>query len=300
MEVRKYYGKVILFGEYSMIFGSSALLMPLYSGFAHWDYIWRCRGKKNYSSNRSLHSFANYLGEKEYFTEKIDIQKFKDELKRGLFLDSCIPTGYGVGSSGALTAAVYDRFKSNEIDDPMELKRFLGDMENCFHGSSSGLDPLQCYYGKPFILTEEMQIKMLENDFIPEKIRIFLIDSKVKSDTKSLVNYFKEQRENPRYLKAFNELYYPFVSRCINSLISGDVDGFFDDLMHLSYYQVVMLRPMITDNVLPLFSMKRSDAHFQIKICGSGGGGYFLGFSDDAEKTEEFMNEKGFPITWVV
>ena len=299
MEIKNYYGKVILFGEYSMIFGSPALLMPLYSGSAHWDYIWRNHGKKNYSSNRSLHVFANYLSQNEYFTERIDIQKFNAELKKGLFLDSCIPSGYGVGSSGALTAAVYDRFKTYEIEDPMELKKFLGDMENCFHGSSSGLDPLQCYYGKPFVLKDN-KIEILDNGFVPENLHIFLIDSNIKSDTKSLVTYFKEQRNEPRYLKAFDELYVPFVGRCIDSLVAGDADKFFDDLRHLSYYQTVMLRPMITDNVLPLFSLKREDVHFQIKICGSGGGGYFLGFSDDVEKTNAFMAENGFPITWII
>ena len=300
MEIKKYYGKVILFGEYSMIFGSPAMLMPLYTSESHWDYIWRKRGKRNYSSNRSLHMFANYLSENEYFTDKIDIQKFTTELKRGLFLDSCIPSGYGVGSSGALTAAVYDRFKSKEIEDLLELKKFLGDMENCFHGSSSGLDPLQCYLGKPFIITEDKQIKLLEKDFMPSNIHVFLIDSQVKSDTKSLVNYFKEQRENPKYLKAFNELYYPFVGRCIDSLVSGDEALFFENLRHLSYYQTIMMRPMITDNMLPLFSLKHEDIGFQIKICGSGGGGYFLGFADDVDKTNDYMKESGFPITWVL
>lgn len=300
MEIKHYFGKVILFGEYSMIYGSPALLVPLYTGSSHWDYIWRNHGKKNYSSNRSLHAFANYLEKDTYFTEKIDIEKFRTELKKGLFLDSCIPSGYGVGSSGALTAAVYDRFKSTEIEDLMELKKFLGDMENCFHGSSSGLDPLQCYLGKPFVLTEDKKITILEKDFVPENIHVFLIDSMIKSDTKSLVNYFKTQRENPSYLKAFNELYYPFVGRCISSLVSGDTDRFFDDLLHLSYYQTVMLRPMVTDEMLPLFSLKREDVHFQIKICGSGGGGYFLGFADDVEKTNEFMKENGYPITWIV
>lgn len=300
MEIKKYYGKIILFGEYSMIFGSSALLMPLYTAESHWDYIWRNHGKKNYSSNRSLHSFANYLENNEYFTEYIDVQKFRAELKKGLFLASCIPSGYGVGSSGALTAAVYDRFKSKEIKNLIVLKKFLGDMENCFHGNSSGLDPLQCYLGTPFILTEEKKIQLLEKDFLPENIHVFLLDSEIKSETKPLVNYFKEQRENPRYLKAFNELYCPFVGRCINSLVSGEVDKFFDDMSHLSYYQMVMLRPMITDNMLPLFSLKRKDVHFQIKLCGSGGGGYFLGFSDNVEATNEFMKENKFPVTWII
>ncbi|MCQ2308635.1 MAG: hypothetical protein MJZ78_01470 [Bacteroidales bacterium] len=299
MEIKNYYGKVILFGEYSMIYGSSALLMPLYSGSAHWDYTWRNPGKKNYASNRNLQVFAKYLIENEYFSEHINMAKLKTELKKGLFLDSNIPTGYGVGSSGAFTAAVYDRFHSVQIDDLIELKKFLGKMEDCFHGSSSGLDPLQCYIGKPFILDENMHVNILENDFIPENLHVFLIDSKIKSDTKTLVRYFKEQRNNPRFLKAYEDLYLPFVGRCINSLVSGDVDKFFDDLKHLSYYQTVLFEPMVTERMKPLFFVKRENMHFQIKICGSGGGGFFLGFSDDKEETERFMNANGFSITWV-
>ncbi|MDO5342547.1 MAG: hypothetical protein Q4F69_08860 [Bacteroidia bacterium] len=299
MEIKNYYGKVILFGEYSMIYGSSALLMPLYSGSAHWDYTWRNPGKKNYASNRNLHVFAKYLNDNEYFSEYIDMAKLRAELKKGLFLDSNIPTGYGVGSSGAFTAAVYDRFHSVQIDDLIELKEFFGKMEDCFHGSSSGLDPLQCYIGKPFILDENMHVNILENDFIPENLHVFLIDSKIKSDTKTLVRYFKEQRNNPRFLKAYEDLYLPFVGRCINSLVSGDVDKFFDDLKHLSYYQTVLFEPMVTERMKPLFFVKRENMHFQIKICGSGGGGFFLGFSDDKEETERFMNANGFSITWV-
>jgi len=299
MEIKNYYGKIILFGEYSMIYGSPALLMPLYSVSAHWDYIWRNPGKKNYSSHRSLNAYLRYLTDNEYFSEYVDTAKFKDEMKKGLFLDSSIPSGYGVGSSGSLTAAVYDRFNINKIEDMTELRTVLGKMEDYFHGSSSGLDPLQCYIGKPFILDENKNVNILEENFLPDGVHVFLIDSNIHSDTKILVNYFKEQYNNPRYFKAYEELYLPFVGRCINSLVSGNVDEFFDSLSYLSYYQTVLLAPMVTEQMKPLFFVKREKMHFQVKICGSGGGGFLLGFSDNKEETERFMITNGFPIIWV-
>ena len=91
--------------------------------------------------------------------------------------------------------------------------------------------------------------------------------------------------------RRIEDLYFP--SGCTERML-------LDNLAHLSYYQTVMLRPMITDNMLPFFSLKRKDVHFQIKICGSGGGGYFLGFADDVDATNEFMKEHEFPITWVI
>ncbi len=36
-------------------------------------------------------------------------------LKTGLYFDSSIPQGYGVGSSGALVAAIYDKYAKNKI-----------------------------------------------------------------------------------------------------------------------------------------------------------------------------------------
>lgn len=299
MEIKHYFGKVLLFGEYSMLYGGPALIMPLYSYSAHWNYIWRSPGKRNYASNRSLRCFADYLSQNNYIVSNLNIDRFRFDLRKGLFLDSNIPNGYGVGSSGALTAAIYDRFHQGDIiEDHNELKHLLGLMESCFHGNSSGLDPLQCFIGKPLSICDDV-VNILDKDFIHKDIHVFLIDTGAKCETKNLVSYFMEQHGKDSYCRAYNELYVPLVKLCIDNLISGSLDDFFSSLERLSYYQTVMLRPMVTDSMLPLMKMKRADAHFQVKICGSGGGGFFLGFSDDKDVTEKYMKDNGFPIIWV-
>ena len=129
-----------------------------------------------------------------------------------MFFDSNIPLGYGVGSSGALVAAIYDRYKLTEIEDAMKLKSFLAAMESYFHGSSSGVDPLQCFFGKPFVLSQQTtdnrqqpSFTILDSDFISENIHIFLIDTKIKSPTAPLVDYFKERRKDKDYLHKFDD-----------------------------------------------------------------------------------------------
>ena len=65
-----------------------------------------------------------------------------------MYFDSSIPQGYGVGSSGALVAAIYDQYALNKItvlenltkDKLVQLKQSLQQW-NLFHGKSSGLDP---------------------------------------------------------------------------------------------------------------------------------------------------------------
>ena len=70
-----------------------------------------------------------------------------------------IPTGYGVGSSGAIVAAIYEHYirdeyeilnktKKNRISD---LIKNFSLMESFSHGKSSGLDPLNSFLKLPIL-----------------------------------------------------------------------------------------------------------------------------------------------------
>ena len=284
----RYYSKVILFGEYSMIFDATALMIPLKRFSAQWQFPQSRNRAASLTSNQSLKQFCKYLSENETLSNLFDLQAFKNDLDEGLFLASNVPSGYGLGSSGTLVAAVYDRYAIRKTDDYLQLKTLFGLMESHFHGSSSGIDPLQCYLGKPFKITPK-GVELLSDDFLKKDIRIFLIDTKIKSNTKPLVNHFKAQRENPEFLNRFQSEYFPNVKSCINTMIQGDTDLFFKSLTQLTKGQLEFLRPMITDNTLELF-MTDFDFNFGVKISGSGGGGYVLGFTDDVEKANKSLS----------
>ena len=305
MENRKYNGKVILFGEYSMIFGSEALLIPYYSAFGEWTSVINRPSERGFESNKSLFKFYDYLCKNDRF-RILDLRRFEMELNAGLYFDSNIPLGYGVGSSGALVAATYDRYKLIEIDDVERLKSFLAEMENCFHGSSSGIDPLQCYIGKPFVLrqqtTDNRQQTLftnLEHDFISDNIHIFLIDTRIKSPTAPLVEHFKELRKDNGYLDKFNNEYVPLISKCISNLIDKDDKDFFNNLLSLSILQTELLSHTIPADFRKYFLTDINKEGFQVKLCGAGGGGYLLGFAKDIEKTNEFWNNFGCKIAWI-
>ena len=71
----------------------------------------------------------------------------------GLYFESSIPQSYGIGSSGALCAAIYARYTTELIPpsgsitqkDIKELRHIFSGIESFFHGKSSGIDPLSCY-----------------------------------------------------------------------------------------------------------------------------------------------------------
>ncbi len=291
----RYYSKVILFGEYSMIFDATALMIPLKRFSAQWRFASPLEASGGAASNASLLRFADYITSLENTKDIIDTQRLKRDLNLGLFLSSDVPSGYGLGSSGTLVAAVYDGYAKQKTENLLQLKTLFGQMESYFHGSSSGIDPLQCYLGQPFKITPE-GVQLLSDDFLKKDIHIFLIDTKIKSNTKPLVEHFKAQRENPEFLNRFQTEYLPCVKTCIDTMISDDNELFFKSLKQLTQGQLQFLRPMITENTLPLFEADY-DFHFGVKISGSGGGGYVLGFTDDVEKASDLL--KDFEVIWL-
>ena len=291
----RYYSKVILFGEYSMIFDATALMIPLKRFSAQWQLPQSRNLSASLQSNHSLKHFRDYLAGNETLSSLLDLQALSKDLDEGLFLASNVPSGYGLGSSGTLVAAVYDRYAIRKTEDYLQLKTLFGLMESHFHGSSSGIDPLQCYVGQPFKITPEV-VKMLSDAFLKKDIHICLIDTKIKSNTKPLVDHFKQQRENPDFLNRFQNEYVPCVTSCINSMVEGNKELFFKSLKQLTKGQLEFLRPMITDNTLALFTTD-FDFNFGVKISGSGGGGYVLGFTDDVEKASALL--KDFEVIWL-
>ena len=295
MMKERYYSKVILFGEYSMIFDATALMIPLTKFSAQWRFAPHLDANGGAASNASLKRFSDYLSTLDEVKDVIDLQRFNHDLRYNLFLDSNVPSGYGLGSSGTLVAAVYDGYAKQKTDDLLQLKTLFGKMESYFHGSSSGIDPLQCYVGKPFKITPE-SARLLSDDFLKKDIHICLIDSKIKSNTKPLVDHFKRQREDTVFLNRFQSEYVPCVTSCIDSMIAGDTNLFFKSLNRLTKGQLEFLRPMITENTLDMFTTNY-DFNFGVKISGSGGGGYVLGFTDDVHKASDLL--KDFDVIWL-
>ena len=290
-----YWSKVILFGEYSMIFDSTALVLPLKLFSAKWNAD-RGRSPEFMSfSRKELSRFCGFLRGEERFSNVIDLDVLEEDLQKGWYLDSDVPVGYGLGSSGTVVAAVYDRYAKTPVRDLMRLKDLFSQMESFFHGSSSGIDPLQCYLGRPFRITAE-GAELLADGFLKNHLQICLIDTEMKSDTKPLVEYFKRQREKEEYLRDFQRDYLPYVKGCMDAVIQGNTDCFFKRLQKLTSAQRVFFGPMIPDPVAELFE-RTYDFHFGVKILGSGGGGYILGFTDDRQKASTVLRDK--KVLWL-
>jgi len=205
-----FYSKILLFGEYGIIKDSKGLSIPynFYNGALKVDENPTEEAQK---SNASLGRFADYLTQLQQDQPELvtfNIEALKADVARGMYFDSSIPQGYGVGSSGALVAAIYDKYANDKItvlenltrEKLLQLKTIFGQMESFFHGKSSGLDPLNSYLSIPILINSKDNIEAtgIPSQSATGKGAVFLLDSGIVGETAPMVNIFMEKLKEGR------------------------------------------------------------------------------------------------------
>ena len=80
--------------------------------------------------------------------------------------------------------------------------------------------------------------------------------------------------------------YIPLCNECIDSLLIGS-NTFHSMLHQLSDMQLKLFKEMIPADFYDLWVKGLSSGLFTIKLCGAGGGGYLLGYTEDFDKTQQ-------------
>ena len=109
-----FYAKILLFGEYGIIKDSKGLAIPFNSYKGALKSAQNINGEAK-KSNENLGKFHQYLLGLKTDMVVFNLQEFKKDIEAGMYFDSSIPQGYGVGSSGALVASIYDRYAADKI-----------------------------------------------------------------------------------------------------------------------------------------------------------------------------------------
>lgn len=292
-----FYAKIILFGEYGMIENSQGLVLPysFYKGMLKFSDLQTDFEKK---SNSSLSKYADFLKITELPKGyEIDVDAFIDDIAKGLFFDSNIPQGYGVGSSGALVAAIFERYSilkhspDNITKEGIKkLKQVFGILEGFFHGTSSGMDPLICYMNLPILVENKENVDKVA---IPEagegKGAIFLIDSGIEGETGPMIQIFFEKMKTEGFRKTLKEEFIRYNNACIDAFLKKDMNPFFRNLRKLSLWAYDNFRPMIPDSIYNIWKKGLDTNAYYLKLCGSGGGGFILGFTKDYEKADKML-----------
>jgi len=302
--MQKFHSKILLFGEYSIIQNSMGLSIPFnqYEGIMDFADLKTATDVQK-ESNRSLRKFYVYLRRKQFLGEllaDLDLFHLREDLKKGLYFDSNIPQGFGVGSSGALCAAVYDRYavrkisKENITKEQMpELKKMFSQMESYFHGTSSGMDPLICYLNMPVLIENRMNLGTIDmpKSVLEGKGAIFLIDTNQQGKTAPLVQLFLDKCKQNEFIDECRKNFIPYNDNSIRAFLKGETKNLFANLYFLSKFLFEQLTPMVPDAFRALWKTGLDTKAFYLKLCGSGGGGFLLGFTEDYDKAKQYLKD---------
>ena len=305
-----FYSKILLFGEYGIIKDSKGLSIPynFYNGGL------KCDGNNSpeaLESNDGLRKFADYLQELQESQPELvtfDLESLKKDVAAGMYFDSSIPQGYGVGSSGALVAAIYDKYAHNKItvlenltrEKLLRLKAIFGAMESFFHGKSSGLDPLNSYLSIPILINSKDNI---EPTGIPSqkqegKGAVFLLDSGMTGETAPMVKIFMDNMKQEGFRKMLKDQFIKHTDACVEDFLKGDVKSLFGNLKQLSRVAFDNFKPMIPAQFHKLWKHGIETNEYYLKLCGSGGGGYILGFTQDIDKARESLKNYKLEVVY--
>lgn len=305
-----FYSKILLFGEYGIIKDSKGLSIPynFYKGALKID---EHHTVGTHQSNQNLRRYTEYLDalqQREPDLVQFDMEALKRDVENGLYFDSSIPQGYGVGSSGALVAAIYDKYADNRItvlenltrDKLLQLKAIFAEMESFFHGKSSGLDPLNSYLSLPILINSKDNI---EPAGIPSQTEngkggVFLLDSGITGETAPMVQIFMENMKKEGFRNMLKDQFVKHTDACVEDFLKGDVKSLFGNMKTLSKVVLDNFKPMIPKEFHTLWKRGIETNAYYLKLCGSGGGGYMLGFTEDLDRARTELKDYKFEVVY--
>lgn len=256
----RYPSKILLFGEYAIIHKSMALAIPYQGFYGEWK-----KSPKIYETQ----DFAEYLDDLEIEGLLFDYALYQLDQKDGLHFSSNIPQGFGIGSSGALTTAFYIRYIIRDREFSIaKMQSIFSKMESFFHGSSSGIDPLISYTKNGIIVNPESKPTLLDCSK-KKKFVFYLINSHKHRVTAPLVKLYKEKYKSDFFQKDIEDLKL-LNAQAIEAYQNND-EALFDIFQNISQLQENRFSEMIIPE------MKEKYRNLGLKLCGAGGGGFYLG-----------------------
>ena len=136
---KRFFGKWVLAGEYSVMRNVPALVYPLSHYYMDFEY-------KESNDPLKIKRKGKYQVGLEFsvaplFEKALNLAgKNKEDLKGSLTINGFIPFGTGLGASSVICTGTASLFLFKGWIAKKQLKQFATSLENFFHGKSSGMD----------------------------------------------------------------------------------------------------------------------------------------------------------------
>lgn len=276
-----FHSKILLFGEHIINKGAMGLAIPLekYNGvLRHGDL----KQRELKESNHSLEMLANHIVHHPELASQYDTNRLLEDIERGLYFDSDIPQGYGLGSSAALVAAVYYEYykfrKKNFVISA--VKNDLAQLESYYHGKSSGLDAIVSYLHKAVIVNNGEVSEAFDLPKSPKPVlKVFVINTHIARKTAPFVNLFLEKCKDKKFMHTVEKSLVPTTNIAIEAFMNHKYAELMKCMKIISQLQLDMLPEFIPKKFVEAWQQGLKNNNYHLKICGAGGGGFIIGFA---------------------
>lgn len=271
------FGKWILAGEHSVLRGVPALVFPLKSKFLTLKYF---KSEKplqlilegSYGKEMEL----LFWGVLEKSCEICHVDR--SELQGTIVIDSNVPVGAGMGASATLCVAIAQFFSYIQQLDSPKIYEFARELENLFHGESSGVDIAVALEGKGLLFRRNGERKLVHLTWEP---RLYISYTGKRGVTSECVKKVKDFiAKNPEQGLKLDQQMESVVLNCLDILTSPVID---QESLNLQLIEQLKLG---CDNFdqwglnegEPRQHMNWLIQHgaIAVKPTGSGGGGYVI------------------------
>ena len=313
-------GKIILFGEHSVVYGHPAIVTAInlrtkcivskslqnevqLSIFSDNSFNGSSAGlKKEYIMDKEQNEFItqdpNYkqpVSPAYYFiTEKI-LNLSTSKKYPHIHINSEIPPGIGLGSSAASAVATLASLSVfMELEFSMEeLNELAFEAEKIIHGRPSGVDNTISTFGGIQLYKEKKFAKLSIPNF---SSHVVIVNSGIPRNTKIYVEKVAKslEEDSSKYQNILEEIGNLTVI-AKSSLIEGNIQklGKLMTQNHLLLEELGVSHPILTEITNSLVQLGSVGS----KLTGAGGGGCVIGLFDNHQKANravEEMKNRGF------
>lgn len=265
-------GKWILAGEHAVLRGSPALVFPLKSRLLKLKYSPEPRDLLHLelAGDHGKELQLLFWGVFEKACEMTKTQR--NDFYGTLQMESRIPIGAGLGASAALCVAIGKWFQSMNLISEPGLYEFSRNLENLFHGESSGVDIAVAMSGEGLRFLREGERSLVQMNWTPQWYVSYSGQRGVTLECVSKVKSLLQQ--NPALGKQIDEDMKQAVLMAEEALALNEQSGLpllkkAMDLARTCYERWGL-------SVDSHLNWLMEQGAFAVKPTGSGGGGYVL------------------------
>jgi len=113
-----------------------------------------------------------------------------------------------------------------------------------------------------------------------------------------MVGIFMENMKQEGFRKMLKNQFIKHTDACVDDFLKGDIKSLFRNTKQLSKVVLNHFKPMIPQHFHELWKNGLETNDYYLKLCGSGGGGYVLGFTEDMERAQKSLSDYKLEVVY--